>query len=185
MRFQEQYERAIRAREKLNDKNKSVLEYEDDILKFFQECYAIKDWIKNDKDIDPSITGSVESAVSQSQYLTICSGIANTTKHLSLDQSKRSHYKGQLILMQELTIIPPDGGSTVKSLIKKQINSNGSLTEECVCGNAQVEYVDLKQKVTSISYSILDNEDNVYDAVFLADLCLNGWKNFLTNNNLL
>ncbi|MDE1464137.1 hypothetical protein [Spartinivicinus poritis] len=44
----EQLERVKRSLDRVkNNKNKSVADYRGDLYHFFQDCYHLKDWIKN------------------------------------------------------------------------------------------------------------------------------------------
>jgi hypothetical protein len=60
--------------------------YDDDIYAFFQNCYHLKDWIKN----DPACTGwaSVENLISSNTDLSICADLCNALKHLSLTRPR-------------------------------------------------------------------------------------------------
>lgn len=58
----------------------------DAIYAFFQDCYHLKDWIKNDL-TSPQRT-SVESFVSHSKNLSLCADICNGSKHLTLIRSR-------------------------------------------------------------------------------------------------
>ena len=62
--------------------------YEDDVYSFFQNCYHLKDWIKN----DPYCANwsDVEAMINGSQYLQICADLCNAQKHLSLTRSRSS-----------------------------------------------------------------------------------------------
>lgn len=56
--------------------------YDDDVYAFFQNCYHLKDWIKN----DPFCVGwpSVESLVNSDPDLQLCADLCNGQKHLKL-----------------------------------------------------------------------------------------------------
>jgi hypothetical protein len=61
-------------------------EWKDAVYTFFQTCYHLKDWIKN----DPNAPGQkdVEYFVSSSSSLSICADICNGSKHLKLTRSR-------------------------------------------------------------------------------------------------
>lgn len=63
----------------------------DSLYTFFQHCYHLKDWIKN----DPScpLRTSVENFVSASPQLSLCADICNGSKHLNLTKPPRSGHK--------------------------------------------------------------------------------------------
>lgn len=60
--------------------------YDDDIYAFFQNCYHLKDWIKN----DPACSNwsDVENFISQNTDLSICADLCNALKHLTLTRSR-------------------------------------------------------------------------------------------------
>lgn len=64
-------------------------ECEDAAYAFFQDCYHLKDWIKNDPGC--SHRGIVESFVSGSKALSLCADICNSSKHLTLTRSRSGH----------------------------------------------------------------------------------------------
>ena len=80
-----QFERVLRALEKIGDnRNRDLAEYEDDVWYFFQTCWHLKDWIKNDPQVPQRHRDSVESEVGRSEPLRICADLANRSKHYKL-----------------------------------------------------------------------------------------------------
>ena len=87
-KYEEQLARAKRYLErfsKINDGIPHTQEspnYDDDIYAFFQNCYHLKDWIKN----DPSCKKwtDVESFINLNEELKLCADICNGLKHLKL-----------------------------------------------------------------------------------------------------
>lgn len=61
-----------------------VVDYQDDVWAFFQNCWHLKDWVKHDPLVAQDIKDRIESAVEASAVLTICHDMANGTKHLAL-----------------------------------------------------------------------------------------------------
>jgi hypothetical protein len=53
-------------------------------LRFFLNCYHLKDWIKNDKSAGLPAQNNVENFVSSSYPLNLCADICNAHKHLKL-----------------------------------------------------------------------------------------------------
>lgn len=74
---------------------RSSLTYKDDMLAFFQNCYHLKDWIRNDSALDPFTRCAVECHVNANRELRLCADIANGTKHLVLTR-RRSGESPQL-----------------------------------------------------------------------------------------
>src|SRR5439155_17755263 len=56
--------------------------YLDEIYAFFQNCYHLKDWIKNDMAVAPAIQQSVEGYINGSRPLRLAADICNSLKHL-------------------------------------------------------------------------------------------------------
>jgi len=80
-----------------NSRNRDLFNYEDDVWHFFQDCWHLKDWIKNDDQISKVHRDSVENDANRSEALRICADLANRSKHLKLtnrrldaDVSKRN-----------------------------------------------------------------------------------------------
>ena len=90
--YNEQVKRVIRSFNKLP---KSFLlkevddEIRDDFFHFFQDCYHLKDWIKNDGNLNLNIKNEVEKFINSAYYLKIVADIANATKHLTLTEKPR------------------------------------------------------------------------------------------------
>ena len=58
--------------------------YQDEVYAFFQNCYHLKDWIKNDESVGTAAKNKVEEFINNSKELSICADICNSTKHLKL-----------------------------------------------------------------------------------------------------
>ena len=94
----DQFARMERALERVrSNRNRVLVEYEDDVWNFFQNSWHLKDWVKNDSELSQQHRGAVESDVSSIEVLLICADLANRSKHLRLtrkrldaDISKRS-----------------------------------------------------------------------------------------------
>lgn len=63
--------------------------YDDDVHSFFQNCYHLKDWIKNDPCC--ATWPCVEAYINTNQDLQLCADICNAQKHLKLT----NHRSGQ------------------------------------------------------------------------------------------
>jgi len=87
--YKEQYHRVLRYLEKVKNQNRGALEYSDDIWAFFQNCWHLKDWIKNDPAISNNIRNKIEKETKKFDSLMICADLANRSKHLELTFSIR------------------------------------------------------------------------------------------------
>ncbi|MGD2117142.1 MAG: hypothetical protein PVG66_02180 [Chromatiales bacterium] len=100
--IQNQFKRIERLSDKvLNNINRDQHEYEDDVRQYFQECWNLKDRIKNDKNLGRTITNTIESEISNHPSLEIAADLANRMKHYSLDRHIR---KDAAISRRSLTI---------------------------------------------------------------------------------
>lgn len=61
--------------------------YQDDVYAFFQNCYHLKDWIKNDGSVGAA-ADKVEEFINKNEELRLCADICNATKHLHLTSSR-------------------------------------------------------------------------------------------------
>lgn len=58
----------------------------DDVYAFFQNCYHLKDWLKNDPAYKSHTPQQIEGHVNSTPDLCICADICNGSKHLSLNR---------------------------------------------------------------------------------------------------
>jgi len=85
--YLDQTKRIVRSFNRLSKQN--ILEritdkIKDDNYHFFQDCFHLKDWIKNDSDLPQIMRDEVENFVERSRFLKHVADIANATKHLQL-----------------------------------------------------------------------------------------------------
>lgn len=91
--YQEQYDRMKRWYERFSALNNGRLHdvpsenYLDEIYAFFQNCYHLKDWIKNDS-LPSNIQSAVESYINHDRALSLCADICNSLKHLQLKSDR-------------------------------------------------------------------------------------------------
>jgi hypothetical protein len=65
----------------------SSVAYYDDLQHFFQDCWHLKDWIKNDS--SAGIGANIESEVDAHKALRIVADLANGSKHLARNRPGR------------------------------------------------------------------------------------------------
>ncbi len=110
--YLDQLERVRRFLNRIHQQDRSPIEYGDDIWSFFQNCWHLKDWVKNDPSVLSNVSQSIERLVAASPSLMICADLANGTKHLKLKDprvgAKPSHCN--------LTIVPGES-SKVEYLV--------------------------------------------------------------------
>jgi hypothetical protein len=62
--------------------------FHDEVYAFFQNCYHLKDWIKNDETVRLP-EKDVEDFINQNECMCLCADICNGTKHLKLKDERR------------------------------------------------------------------------------------------------
>ena len=117
-KYAEQWERVRRYHNKFErlgdgiEHTQASPHYDDDVYAFFQNCYHLKDWIKN----DPYCTGwsSVETLINSDPNLQLCADLCNGQKHLTLTthrSNENPQFQGKAI---NLNITEGMGVSEVK-----------------------------------------------------------------------
>lgn len=79
--WRSQYDRMCRSYQRVMAPHQSSVKYDDDLHHFMQDCWHLKDWIKND--IRSGVGISIEAEVDSSRSLRIAADLANGSKHLS------------------------------------------------------------------------------------------------------
>ena len=76
--------------------------YRDDFYAFFQNCYHLKDWIKNDYTLGEGVRNCVENYINQNEDLLLCADICNRKKHLELNRPRSNfdpRFRGRVTKM--------------------------------------------------------------------------------------
>jgi hypothetical protein len=84
----DQVDRIRRMLDRLTRQDRPPIEYGDDLWSFSQNCWHLKDWIKNDPSVPARVRRSIEALVADSPPLMICADLANGTKHLKLREPR-------------------------------------------------------------------------------------------------
>ena len=105
-RVRRYYERFKRINDGLENNTVPLDQHLDDVHAFFQNCYHLKDWLKNDRAYRKHTGPEVEEYVSTTRVLAVCADICNGSKHLILSRGPRSGAQptfGPRIISIELT----------------------------------------------------------------------------------
>jgi hypothetical protein len=85
----EQFARVERALARVrSNRDRDLVAYEDDVRNFFQNAWHLKDWVKNDPELDAAHRDKVEGDVARIEALQICADLANRSKHLKLERKR-------------------------------------------------------------------------------------------------
>jgi hypothetical protein len=87
-----QYELMKRSYARLSKTHASSIEYDDDLQHFFQDCWHLKDWIKNDTSVTKGLKDAIEGEVKAHKSLRIAADIAIGCKHLSRTTNREGAY---------------------------------------------------------------------------------------------
>ena len=100
--FQEQLARTRRLLARIETHDRPWLDYDDDIWSFFQNCWHLKDWIKNDASVPTTIRNALEAELKNWPDLMVCADLGNATKHLQLTTprvgAKHSHKNYHIVV---------------------------------------------------------------------------------------
>jgi hypothetical protein len=89
--------------------------YRDDlVINFFQHCYHLKDWIKNDPNC--ATWSDVEKFINQNDDLKICADICNETKHLKLTKPRSAENPSLDVNDSIVKLVVKDGGNVSTSI---------------------------------------------------------------------
>ncbi len=94
-----QYDRMLRSYARVCKPYISSVEYDDDLQHFFQDCWNLKDWIRNDKTL--GIKGAIEKDAAAYESLRIVGDLATACKHLERDREPR---EGAYVTSTDVTV---------------------------------------------------------------------------------
>ena len=107
--------------------------YQDELYAFFQNCYHLKDWLKNSGAVTPD---HVESFVRGSESLRICGDLCNGSKHLTLKWPRERHDVaiGERHFALEVGSGPPTISVKYEVTVGDKTYDAFSLAESCMAG---------------------------------------------------
>jgi hypothetical protein len=91
--YQQQLARVERFLQRILAPTTDRKEYEDFLWAFFQNCWHLRDWIKNDTSIRKRKRDVILPIIHKSKILAICQCLANRSKHYRLDGRSPRHAK--------------------------------------------------------------------------------------------
>ena len=94
--YRDQLDRARRFLERLeqpvddmDDEGMTDVDFEDLVWAFFQNCWHVKDWVANDRNVPRPVRNGVIAMALASVPLKVCEQLCNGTKHLGRTRKKR------------------------------------------------------------------------------------------------
>jgi hypothetical protein len=88
--YRDQLDRVRRLLDRVEGSHTSDVELQDIMWSFFQHCWHLKDWIKNDPLASDAQKKAVVDQAQASALLKMCRDLCNGTKHLALDRKPSS-----------------------------------------------------------------------------------------------
>jgi len=88
-RWREQYDRLTRWQARLKEPAPVDDRRLDDYHAFFICCFHLKDWLRADPLLSPTIGPAAEAWLNDVKYLRLCADLANASKHLVIDRKVR------------------------------------------------------------------------------------------------
>ena len=160
MKYQEQKARMERLYKKINpesDNHGDFVEYEDNLWFFFQTAWHLKDWIKNDPEINNK---GIEEIVENVLSLRICADLANRTKHHVLTKYIREDAKFE---GNDCTVIADIATITYA---------------DALSGKVAVS----KCQASKYNFWITDQSGERYPAIELANQIMRDWDEIIKNH---
>jgi hypothetical protein len=151
--YQRQLARVKRFLRRIETPTNDQVEYEDMFWAFFQNCWHLRDWIRNDGDAPQSLKEAADRTPADD--LQLCADVANGSKHLKLGTPKHpegwrgGNVRGDIKLFIGETVRSPSGETSVKS---------------------------------EWSYYITDNNGNEYPALDVAKRAVAEWERLIATN---
>lgn len=182
----EKLEKLRRQLNRLQNENRSNLDYKDDLDSFFVECWSLKDWIKNDPKVINKIhdiTSVLERYISSDINLQICADLANRNKHYLLTQkrvdAKIAHSEMNITCEENINFL-----DRVREEACDELYQNGILVKKIIHKEepkVEATYnIKESDEVIKQKYIIEDKNGNSYDALRVAKDSLKSW-NVLVN----
>src|SRR5438445_4151431 len=87
--WKSQFDRLARSLQKVKRADGDTTAQLDDLLSFFQNCWHLKDWIKNDDTLPKATREAIVRDVETTDRLLFCADLANGSKHLVLTNERK------------------------------------------------------------------------------------------------
>jgi hypothetical protein len=132
--YREQYDRMYRWYKRFSNlKNGRPHDFEsenyiDEIYAFFVNAYHVKDWIKNDHELQKSVRDVVEQYINDTKALALCADISISIKHLERTQSDRSE-QNPALGVKRFGVKIVTGGPTTISLVAYEVKTDSGVVD--------------------------------------------------------
>ncbi len=143
-RYLEQFDRMKRWYEefKLTDQgrphDRSSDFYQDQVYAFFQNCWHLKEWVKNDND---ELYRELHGKIHGDTDMMICQDICNGTKHLELKQRNRPEFE-----QRNFKVAVGSGSTTISVKYTIDISGGRRLAEAGYPNGFKIDAFDLAKK---------------------------------------
>lgn len=89
MSWESQFDRVQRALSKLEQVGNDYDIHVDDVRTFFENCWHLKDWIRNDDGLPQSTGDAIVLEAEKTESLNFCADLANRSKHFKLKHERK------------------------------------------------------------------------------------------------
>lgn len=84
-----QFDRMVRSLQKVERREGDATAQADNLLSFFQNCWHLKDWVKNDQSVPKAVRDAIVQEVERTDRMLYCADLANGSKHLVLTRERK------------------------------------------------------------------------------------------------
>lgn len=171
---------------KLQNENRDNESYMDDLLYCFIECWSIKEWLKNDIELQSKFTNinsKVEQYAKHNHNIQLCFDIANREKHLELKPNlnrvdgKISNSKIGVHLEDHITA--SIANITIKLIHVDDINEHDSKQNTQIESKEKTYNPTVEKTFITQEYEVTDNSGNRFNAMIVLGKAIDSWKDFI------
>lgn len=142
-----QFDRMLRSLSKVEQRDADPTLQLDDLYHFFQDCWHLKDWIKNDDTLSQVTRDAIVKEAEKTESLNFCAELAIESKHLVL-KHPRKEKKGATLWRWDITqkTSDPNKATVAKRSANDDVPENDSTNSEVALRTSQ--YVIASQRGT-------------------------------------
>jgi len=160
----------LRALSRVEQRNDDIVEELDALYSFFQSCWHLKDWLKNDDTLAQTTRDVIVSEAEKAESLNYCADLANGSKHLKLDHAR----KGATLWRFDGT--QKDSDRSAMTITRHSANADVLAEKHSSSGEATT---------TTMHYVVASTQGTPFGSpVGLARRAVQDWKDLLKRHGL-
>jgi hypothetical protein len=142
----------------------------DNLYHFFQDCWHLKDWIKNDDTLSRSTRKTIVSEAEKTESLNYCADLANGSKHLKLNRPRKR------ATLWRFDVIQNDSDRSTLTGAKQLADDEARAEKKVIGGEAFI---------TTAHYVVASPQGSPFGStVGLARRAVQDWKDLLKKHRL-